>query len=177
MSNSTTKPVFVNTEMSKAIIDGLKSSDRANKAMARIADLAVAQWGDDAAFHFVSPQKKESLATEDEWTGLRELVVSTFTAAEKKLLALPKSSINDDNRKERGDTQRKINSKIKDIKNAVNRRINVDQPKEKKAPRDPDVRIRDAAQDIIKVCENLEGDSTFRPAEVKALAEQIIRSI
>tara|TARA_B100000497_G_scaffold103644_1_gene118817 strand:- start:184 stop:717 length:534 start_codon:yes stop_codon:yes gene_type:complete len=177
MSNTTTKPVFVNTEMSKAIIDGLKSSDKATKAMARIADLAVAQWGDDAPFHFVSHTKKHSLATEDEWTGLRELVVSTFTADEKKVLALPKSSIDDDNRSYRKDTQSKIGSKITDIKNAVHRRVDVDKPKEKKAPRAPDVRIRDAAQDIIKVCESLEGDATFRPADIKSLAEQIIRSI
>jgi hypothetical protein len=177
MNNSTTKPVFVNTEMTQAIIEGLKSSDKATKAMARIADLAVAQWGDDAEFHFVSHTKKHSLATEDEWEGLRELVVSTFTAAEKKVLALPKSAIADDNRKFRSDTQKKIGSKITDIKNAVRRRVSADKPKEKKAPRAPDVRIRDAAQDIIKVCENLESDATFRPADIKALAEQIIRSI
>jgi len=177
MSNSTTNPVFVNTEMSKAIIEGLKSSDKATRAMAKIADLAVAQWGDDAEFHFVSHTKKHSLATEDEWTALRELVVSTFSTAEKRVLALPKSAIGDDNRKHRSDTQKKIGSKITDIKNAVQRRVNADKPKDKKAPRAPDVRIRDAAQDIIKVCENLEGDATFRPAEVKALAEQIIRSI
>ena len=177
MSNSTTNPVFVNTEMSKAIIEGLKSSDKATRAMAKIADLAVAQWGDDAEFHFVSHTKKHSLATEDEWTALRELVVSTFSAAEKRVLALPKSAIGDDNRKHRSDTQKKIGSKITDIKNAVQRRVNADKPKDKKAPRAPDVRIRDAAQDIIKVCENLEGDATFRPAEVKALANQILRSI
>ena len=48
------------------------------------------------------------------------------------------------------------------------------EPKAPKAPRAPETRIRDAAQDIIKVCENIESP-TFRPAEVKALAEQIIR--
>ena len=142
MNNSTTNPMFVNTEMTKAIIDGLKSSDKATRAMAKIADLAVAQWGDDAEFHFVSHTKKESLATEDEWTALRELVVSTFSAAEKKVLALPKSAIDDDNRKYRSDTQKKIGSKITDIKNAVQRRVNADKPKEKKAPREPHVRIR-----------------------------------
>jgi len=177
MSNTTSNPVFVNTEMSKAIIDGLKSSDRANRAMAKIADLAVAQWGDDAEFHFVSPQKKVSLATEDEWAALRELVISTFSVTEKRILAIPKNAVSEAEKKPRKNAQTKIGSKITDIKNAVQRRVNADKPKEKKAPRAPDVRIRDAAQDIVKVCENLEGDATFRPAEIKALAEQIIRSI
>ena len=176
MNNSKTKPMFVNTEMSKAIIDGLKSSDKANRAMARIADLAVAQWGDDAEFHFVSPQKKISLATEDEWAALRELVVSTFSVAEKRILAIPKNAVSEAEKKPRKNTQAKIGSKITDIKNAVNRRVNADKPKEQKAPRSPETRIRDAAQDIVKVCENIESP-TFRPAEIKALAEQIIRSI
>ena len=177
MSNSTTKPMFVNTEMTKAVLTALNAIDKKDKSLTVVADLSVARWGDDAPFHFISHTKKHSLATEEEYVGLRELVVSTFNAAEKKVLALPKSAINDDNRKFRKDTQQKIGAKITDVKDAVIRRVNADKPKAPKAPRPPETRIRDAAQDIIKVCENLEGDATFRPAEVKALAEQIIRSI
>ena len=177
MSNSTTKPMFVNTEMTKAVLNALNAIDKKDKSLTAIADLSVARWGPEAPFHFISHTKKESLASEEEYVGLRELVISTFTAAEKKVLALPKSAIDDDNRKFRKDTQQKVGSKISEIKGAIIRRLNVDEPKAPKAPRPPETRIRDAAQDIIKVCENLEGDATFRPAEVKALAEQIIRSI
>ena len=177
MSNTTSKPVFVNTEMSKAVVDALKTGDRANRAMAKLADIATAQWGDDAVMHFISPKSKDSLASEEEWTGLRDVVVSTFSAARQKVLSLPIDSLSEAEKKQRKNAQMQIGSKIKDIRNGIKRRLQADQPKETKAPRAPDVRIRDAAQDIIKVCENLEGDATFRPAEVKALAEQIIRSI
>lgn len=176
MSNTTSKPVFVNTEMSKAVVDALKTGDRANRAMAKIADLAIAQWGDTAELHFVSPKTTGSLATEEEWEALRDLVVSTFSANEKRLLAIPKGAVSPEEKGPRRTTSQKIGSKIKDIRNGVKRRLGDDKPKEPKAPRAPEVRIRDAAQDIIKVCENIESP-TFRPAEIKALAEQIIRSI
>lgn len=176
MSNTTSKPVFVNTEMSKAVVDALKTGDRADRAMAKLADIATGQWGADAVFHFISPKSKDSLASEEEWTGLRDVVVSTFTEARQNLLSRPIDSLSDAEKKQRKTAQQQIGSKIKDIKNGIKRRLQADQPKEAKAPRAPDVRIRDAAQDIIKVCENVE-TSTFRPAEIKALAEQIIRSI
>jgi hypothetical protein len=176
MNNTTTKPVFYNTAMSTAIVDVLKTGDRANRAMAKLADIAVAELGSTAALHFVSPKTQGSLATEETWIALKEVVVSTFSAAEKRLLAIPKGAVSDDEKEPRRRTSQKIGSKIKDIKNAIDRRLGENEPKEQKAPRAPDVRIRDAAQDIIKVCENIESP-TFRPAEIKALAEQIIRSI
>ena len=86
MSNTTSKPVFVNTEMSKALVDALKTGDRADRAMAKLADIATGQWGDDAVLHFISPQSKDSLASEEERQGLRDIVVSTFSAAGQKIL-------------------------------------------------------------------------------------------
>ena len=176
MSNSTTKPMFVNTEMSKAVIDALKTGDRADRAMGKLADIATAQWGSDAVFHFISPKSRDSLASEEEWTGLRDVVVSTFSTARQNVLSLPIDSLSEAEKKQRKNAQMQIGSKIKDIRNGIKRRLGETEPKAPKAPRAPETRIRDAAQDIIKVCENIESP-TFRPAEVKALAEQIIRSI
>ena len=168
--------MFVNTEMSKAVIDALKTGDRADRAMGKLADIATAQWGSDAVFHFISPKSRDSLASEEEWTGLRDVVVSTFSTARQNVLSLPIDSLSEAEKKQRKNAQMQIGSKIKDIRNGIKRRLGETEPKAPKAPRAPETRIRDAAQDIIKVCENIESP-TFRPAEVKALAEQIIRSI
>ena len=81
MNNTTTKPVFYNTAMGTAIVDVLKTGDRANRAMAKLADIAVAELDSTAALHFVSPKTQGSLATEETWIALKEVVVSTFSAA------------------------------------------------------------------------------------------------
>lgn len=177
MSNSTSKPVFVNTEMTTAIRDAVNKTEGAKRAMGKFADLMVAQFGTDAVAHLISYKTKGSLATEESWTAFNDVLITTFTVAQQKLLTLPVKSLSDPEKKKRKYLQQQLGSKAKDLRKAVNTRLGENQPKEVKAPRAPDVRIRDAAQDIIKVCENLEGDATFRPAEIKALAEQIIRSI
>ena len=177
MSNTTTNPVFVNTEMSSAIQSALKAGDRAKRAMGKFADLMVAQFGDDAVDHLISYKTKGSLATEESWAALNAVIDTTFPESAQKLLTLPVKSLSPAEKDKRGYWQRQRGSKQKDLRNAVKTRLGENEPKEQKAPRAPDVRIRDAAQDIIKVCENLEGDATFRPAEIKALANQILRSI
>jgi len=176
MSNSTSKPVFVNTVMTTAVRDAVNKTEGAKRAMSKFADTAIAEFGPDAMLHFTSPKTKGSLATEETWTAFNAVLVTTFTAAQQKLLTLPIKSMSDAEKKQRKYLQQQLGSKAKDLRNGLKRRLGEDQPKEQKAPRAPDVRIRDAAQDIIKVCENVE-TSTFRPADIKALAEQIIRSI
>ena len=96
--------------------------------------------------------------------------------SKQKLLELPVKSLSDAEKKRRKYLQQQLGSKAKDLRNGLKRRLGETEPKAPKAPRAPETRIRDAAQDIIKVCENIESP-TFRPAEIKALAEQIIRSI
>jgi len=177
MSNSNSKPVFVNTVMTTAVRDAVNKTEGAKRAMSKFADTAIAEFGPDAMLHFTSPKTKGSLATEESWTAFNAVLVTTFTAAQQKLLTLPIKSMSDAEKKQRKYLQQQLGSKAKDLRNGLKRRLGETEPKEQKAPRAPDVRIRDAAQDIIKVCENLEGDSTFRPADIKALAEQIIRSI
>jgi hypothetical protein len=176
MSNSKTKPMFINTEMSAAIQSALKAGDRAKRAMGKFADLMVAQFGTDAVEHLISYKTKGSLATEESWATLNAVIDTTFPDSAQTLLARPITSMSDPEKKKRGYWQRQRGSKQKDLRNAVKTRLGEDQPKEPKAPRSPETRIRDAAQDIVKVCENIESP-TFRPAEIKALAEQIIRSI
>jgi len=177
MSNSTNKPVFVNTVITTAIRDAVNKTEGAKRAMSKFADTAIAEFGPDAVLHFTSPKTKGSLATEESWTAFNAVLVSTFTAGQQKLLRLPIKTMSDAEKKQRKYLQQQLGSKAKDLRNGLKRRLGENEPKEQKAPRAPDVRIRDAAQDIIKVCENLEGDATFRPAEVKALANQILRSI
>lgn len=177
MSNTTTKPVFYNTAITNGIRDAVNKTEGAKRAMAKFADLAFAEFGQDAVLHFTSPKTKGSLATEESWTAFNAVLITTFTAAQQKLLTLPVKSMSDAEKKQRKYLQQQLGSKAKDLRNGIKRRQGENEPKEQKAPRAPDVRIRDAAQDIIKVCENLEGDATFRPAEVKALANQILRSI
>ena len=177
MSNSKTKPVFVNTVMTTAVRDAVNKTEGAKRAMSKFADTALAEFGQDAVLHFTSPKTKGSLATEESWTAFNAVLITTFTAAQQKLLTLPVKSMSDAEKKQRKYLQQQLGSKAKDLRNGIKRRQGENEPKEQKAPRAPDVRIRDAAQDIIKVCENLEGDATFRPAEVKALANQILRSI
>lgn len=177
MSNSTTNPVFVNTEMSSAIQSALKAGDRAKRAMGKFADLMVAQFGTDAVDHLISYKTKGSLATEESWAALNAVIDTTFPESAQKLLTLPVKSLSPAEKDKRGYWQRQRGSKQKDLRNAVKTRLGENEPKAPKAPRAPETRIRDAAQDIIKVCENLEGDATFRPAEVKKLANQILRSI
>ena len=176
MNNSATKPMFVNTVMTTAVRDAVNKTEGAKRAMSKFADTAIAEFGPDAVLHFTSPKTKGSLATEETWTAFNAVLVTTFTAAQQKLLTLPVKAMSDAEKKQRKYLQQQLGSKAKDLRNGLKRRLNEDQPKEAKAPRAPDVRIRDAAQDIIKVCENIESP-TFRPAEIKALAEQIIRSI
>ena len=174
----TSKTVFASTEMTTAIRDAVNKTEGAKRAMSKFADTAIAVFGPDAVLHFTSPKTKGSLATEESWTAFNAVLVSTFTAAQKKLLELPVKSLSDAEKKlSRKYLQQQLGSKAKDLRNGIKRRLGENEPKEQKAPRAPDVRIRDAAQDIIKVCENLEGDATFRPAEIKALANQILRSI
>ena len=177
MSNSKTKPVFVNTELTTAVRDAVNKTEGAKRAMSKFADTAIAVFGPDAVLHFTSPKTKGSLATEESWTAFNEVLVSTFTAGQQKLLTLPIKTMSDAEKKQRKYLQQQLGSKAKDLRNGIKRRLGETEPKEQKAPRAPDVRIRDAAQDIIKVCENLEGDATFRPADIKSLANQILRSI
>ena len=177
MSNSTSKPVFVNTEMTTALRNAINAGTKAREAKGRFCDLAVAEFGTDAPLHFISPKTKGSLATEESWAAFNDIIFATFTAAEQKILTVPKDSLDDAQKADREYLLEQKGSKQKDIRNAVKRRVAKLEPSEPKAPRPPEPRIRDNAQDIIKVCENLEGDATFRPAEIKALAEQIIRSI
>lgn len=177
MSNSTIKPVFLNTEMTTAVRDAVNKTEGAKRAMSKFADTAIAEFGPEAVLYFTSPKTKGSLSTEELWTSFNAVLVTTFTAGQQKLLTLPIKAMSDAEKKQRKYLQQQLGSKAKDLRNGLKRRLGETEPKEQKAPRAPDVRIRDAAQDIIKVCENLEGDSTFRPADIKALAEQIIRSI
>ena len=177
MSNSTSKPVFVNTVMTTAVRDAVNKVEGAKRAMSKFADTALAEFGPDAVLHFTSPKTKGSLATEESWAAFNGVLVTTFTAAQQKLLELPVKSLSDAEKKRRKYLQQQLGSKAKDLRNGIKRRLGETEPKAPKAPRAPETRIRDAAQDIIKVCENLEGDATFRPAEVKALANQILRSI
>jgi len=176
MANTANKPVFYNTAMTDGIREAVIKTAGAKRAMGKFADIAIAEFGSDAVLHFTSPKTKGSLATEESWTAFNAVLVSTFTAAQQKLLTLPVKSMSDAEKKQRKYLQQQLGSKAKDLRNGIKRRQGETEPKEPKAPRAPDVRIRDAAQDIIKVCENVE-TSTFRPAEIKALAEQIIRSI
>ena len=177
MSNTADKPVFHNTALTNGISDAVNKTEGAKRAMAKFADLAFAELGPDAVMHFVSPKTQGSLATEESWTAFNAVLITTFTAAQQKLLTLPVKAMSDAEKKQRKYLQQQLGSKAKDLRNGIKRRQGEGEPKEQKAPRAPDVRIRDAAQDIIKVCENLEGDATFRPADIKSLAEQIIRSI
>ncbi len=176
MNNTTTKPMFVNTVMTTAVRDAVNKTEGAKRAMSKFADTAIAEFGSDAMLHFTSPKTKGSLATEETWTAFNAVLVTTFTAAQQKLLTLPVKAMSDAEKKQRKYLQQQLGSKAKDLRNGLKRRLNEDQPQEPKAPRSPETRIRDAAQDIVKVCENIESP-TFRPAEIKALAEQIIRSI
>ena len=177
MSNTADKPVFHNTALTNGIRDAVNKTEGAKRAMAKFADLAFAELGPDAVMHFVSPKTQGSLATEESWTAFNAVLITTFTAAQQKLLTLPVKAMSDAEKKQRKYLQQQLGSKAKDLRNGIKRRQGESEPKEQKAPRAPDVRIRDAAQDIIKVCENLEGDATFRPADIKALANQILRSI
>ena len=172
----TSKTVFASTEMTTAIRDAVNKVEGAKRAMSKFADTAIAVFGPDAVLHFTSPKTKGSLATEESWAAFNAVLVSTFTAPQKKLLELPVKSLSDAEKKRRKYLQQQLGSKAKDLRNGIKRRLGETEPKAPKAPRAPETRIRDAAQDIIKVCENIESP-TFRPAEVKALAEQIIRSI
>jgi hypothetical protein len=176
MSNSTSKPVFVNTVMTTAVRDAVNKVEGAKRAMSKFADTALAEFGPDAVLHFTSPKTKGSLATPESWEAFNAVLVTTFTAAQQKLLELPVKSLSDAEKKRRKYLQQQLGSKAKDLRNGLKRRLGETEPKAPKAPRAPETRIRDAAQDIIKVCENIESP-TFRPAEIKALAEQIIRSI
>jgi len=168
--------MFVNTVMTTAVRDAVNKTEGAKRAMSKFADTAIAEFGSDAMLHFTSPKTKGSLATEETWTAFNAVLVTTFTAAQQKLLTLPVKAMSDAEKKQRKYLQQQLGSKAKDLRNGLTRRLNEDQPQEPKAPRSPETRIRDAAQDIVKVCENIESP-TFRPAEIKALAEQIIRSI
>lgn len=176
VNNSTDKPVFINTAMTTAVRDAVNKVEGAKRAMSKFADIAIADLGPDAVLHFTSPKTQGSLATPESWEAFNAVLITTFTAAQQKLLALPVKSLSDAEKKRRKYLQQQLGSKAKDLRNGIKRRLGETEPKAPKAPRAPETRIRDAAQDIIKVCENIESP-TFRPAEVKALAEQIIRSI
>ena len=153
MSNSTSKPVFDNTAMTTAVRDAVNKVEGAKRAMSKFADTAIAEFGPDAVLHFTSPKTKGSLATEESWDGIQWGASDYLHSGATKALRLPVKSLSDAEKKRRKYLQQQLGSKAKDLRNGIKRRLGETEPKAPKAPRAPETRIRDAAQDIIKVCE------------------------
>ena len=51
MSNSTSKPVFVNTEMTTAVRDAVNKVEGAKRAMSKFADTAIAESSSTSLLH------------------------------------------------------------------------------------------------------------------------------
>ena len=158
----------------KLIISAVQKASGAERAVTAAVDEFIASGF--TSTDLISPKSKGSTVSQDEFNMINETIVAGFSATVRKLMSVPVKSLSDNEKAERRYWQQQVGARRNDFKRQLEKRENADSGKAPKAPRAPETRIRDAAQDIIKVCENIESP-TFRPAEVKALAEQIIRSI
>ena len=79
------------------------------------------------SLHFMSPNKKESLCTEEQWLSLKGAVIKSFTQSEQKLLSYENTKGLSDKQKElRRAKQQDIGKQIGKWKQALTRRETAD---------------------------------------------------
>lgn len=75
------------------------------------------------SLHFMSPNKKESLCTEEQWLALKGAVIKSFTPSEQKLLGYENTKgLSDNQKKLRRTKQQDIGKQIGKWKQALTRR-------------------------------------------------------
>ena len=136
---------------------------KADKAMTSALDTLIADGL--VSTDFISPKKADSgsTATPEMYSAINNAIVRGFTADIQKLLEKNTKSLTDLQKNTKRYWQQQIGAKRNDFRRAMEKRENVGAT-ESGAPqrtRTAEQRIRDNLNDIIKVCQNAEGDVKF----------------
>ena len=146
----------LNTATATRITAAVSASSKADKSMVSAIDTLIAEGFKST--DFISPKTKDtkSTASTELFEAINIAIVKGFNAPTQALLLKPTKALNDQQKVEKRYAQQQVGAKRSDFKSAMEKRDKKEIEGSTSRTRTPDQRIRDALNDILKVCAGLE---------------------